>query len=571
MSGTDALERELLALLEADERERIREESESDLVAFIRHFWHVVEPATPLVEGWPLEAMCDALMAVTEGHITRLLINVSPGSMKSLLLNCFYPAWEWQRFPHYRYISASYSVALPERDNRRFARLVTSDLYRACWPKIVLARAGDALVENDQTGWKRVASIGSGTTGHRGDRVLIDDANNPQTTESDDVRETTTRWLREIMPSRLNNLDEGAIISIQQRTHEEDATGVLAKYGRDYSWMCIPARFDPTRMCSLVLRRDDEGRPTDVWVDPRGLDDEGNELEGLGMDARGNVVVRPGSPMALAEGELFWPARFSEAAMDEQESTLGPYGWANQYQQLPGERGGGLIRREWWNVWAGDDFPDFGTVIVSLDTAMEEHEQADYNALTAWGAFPGETGSPQLMLRAAWRKRCKLAELVKLVAETCIKVKADYLLIEHKSRGKDVSDEILRLYGDATWQTVLIKVPGGKGAMDKVARLNAVSHLFSGDARRDPTTDLLVYEGGIVWQPDKEWADEVVAEVTAFPRGKHDDWTDTVSQALSFVRKQGVVLRKAEYDADEAEAKRYRRAPGVPYVIGRGG
>src|SRR5262245_20373932 len=56
------------------------------LIAFVRHFWHVLEPEEPLVDGWPVWAMCEHLEAVTDGRINRLLINVPPGFMKSLLV-----------------------------------------------------------------------------------------------------------------------------------------------------------------------------------------------------------------------------------------------------------------------------------------------------------------------------------------------------------------------------------------------------------------------------------------------------------------------------------------------------
>jgi len=45
------------------------------------------------------------------------------------------------------------------------------------------------------------------------------------------------------------------------------------------------------------------------------------------------------------------------------------------------------------------------------------------------------------------------------------------------------------------------------------------------------------WTGGIVYAPDKEWADEVISEVADFPYGEHDDWTDTASQALGWVRR----------------------------------
>src|SRR5215471_6372514 len=56
---------------------------EGGLIEFVRYFWSILEPETKLVEGWLLYDICNHLEAVTFGKVTRLLINVPPGSMKS--------------------------------------------------------------------------------------------------------------------------------------------------------------------------------------------------------------------------------------------------------------------------------------------------------------------------------------------------------------------------------------------------------------------------------------------------------------------------------------------------------
>jgi predicted phage terminase large subunit-like protein len=549
----------------------MKDEAEDDLLVFVRMFWRVVEPVTPLVEGWVLSAMADMLMAVTDGHITRAIVNVPPGSMKSMLLNVFWPAWEWgpQNMPHLRYLSASYSSAIPERDNARLLRVISDPVYLRCWgDRFGIVRAGLTLLENDKTGWKRVISTSSGTTGHRADRILCDDLNDPNDVESESVRAGTIHWVREVMPDRLNNMQTSAIVNVQQRTHEQDATGVLAEHGDGYAWMSIPMEFDPLRLCRVVLRTDEDGSVLQEWVDPRGVDEQGQELAGLYEDERGNLKVRMGSPMAQAEGVLAWPERFPPETVASLKKIKGPYAWAGQYNQAPTVRGGAIIWRDWWQTWSARHFPSVGTVIVSLDTAIKESEGADYTALTVWGAWEGVDGAPQVMLLDAWRDRLSLAETVARTAETCFRWKADYLLIEDKARGHDASVEIQRQYADRTWETILIKVNSNSG--DKEARLRAVSPLFSGDVRRDPVTGVDTWVGGMVWAPATEWAEEVINEVTAFPRGSHDDYVDTVSQAMAFMRRHGVVLRKAEHDAAELEAKRFRKAPGVPYAIGGG-
>lgn len=552
---------------------QLKAECEADLLAFIRAFWSVLEPETPLVEGWPLEGLCDLLMAISDGHVNRVIINVPPGFMKSLTLNVFWVAWEWgpQNKPHMRYISASYSASLTERDNSKLARLVQSDDYRKLWPQVQLTKDGVGKLETTRTGFKLATSVGGTTTGERADRLLIDDANNPFNVESETIRSTTNLWLREVMPSRLNNITTGVIINLQQRTHEQDATGTLAEFGSGYDWWMVPMEFDPLRTSALVIRRDDDGTPIEVLQDPRGLDEDGNELEGLYVNEQGNLSVRGGSPMALAEGDLAWPERFPEEAISKLKTILGPYGWNGQYQQSPTIRGGGIIRRDWWRLWTAPSFPDLGTVIVSLDTAIKESEESDWNAATAWGAFEGDGGSPNIILTGAFRVRCPLAQLVARVTEFCYEKKADYLIIEDKARGHDVAGEIMRQYSDAPWETILIPA-NGRGAFsgDKVARLHAVTPMFSGDVRKDPITGMDVWAGGYVWEPGKDWSQEVVDEVSAFPRGAHDDYVDTLSQAFAFMRRHGVVLRKVEHERMERDRKMFRRSPSVPYAITRG-
>ncbi len=151
-------------------------------------------------------------------------------------------------------------------------------------------------------------------------------------------------------------------------------------------------------------------------------------------------------------------------------------------------------------------------------------------------------------------------------------------MIEDKARGHDVAAEILRQFSDVPWQTILIPA-NGRGAFsgDKVARLQAVAPLFSGDCRKMPAGSnddgtqrfMDVYSGGMIYAPDRTWADDVITEVANFPRGAHDDQVDVTSMVLAFVRRHGVVLRKIEHERNETEAKKFRRTLSVPYAIGR--
>ena len=70
---------------------------------------------------------------------------------------------------------------------------------------------------------------------------------------------------------------------------------------------------------------------------------------------------------------------------------------------------------------------------------------------------------------------------------------------------------------------------------DKISRVNAVSDMFA---------------SGIVWRPERRFAEEVVEEFAAFPSGDHDDLVDSSTQALLRFR-QGGFLRLNSDEEDE--------------------
>lgn len=433
---------ELLPFLDCDAAQTLcavnREICSRSLLEFVRMFWPFVEPKRELIEGWWLECWCSHLEAVTRGEITRLLGNCPPGFMKSLLTNVFWPAWEWgpRGMPHMRYVSASYSQALTIRDNERMEQVVFSHLYQDLWGHQFSAVENKIKFANDKTGWKFATSVGGIGTGERGDRVIIDDPNNVKDVESETVRASTNQWLTEVMPTRLNDPERSAVVMIQQRSHEEDATGTLLG-GKGDTWehVMVPMRFEPHRARKTMLG----------WRDPRKKD-----------------------------GELAWPERFSERVVADLEARMGPYATAGQFQQIPTPRGGAIIQRDWWMPWppVGDEqhwrhtekrpdgtekivehYPHFECVVASLDPAYGKDDEGDWSAFTLWGIFMERT-RPKVMLKWAWRDRLPLHELVEKVINTCVQHHVDSLLVEAKASGISVVQEVRRLMRAEDWQVI---------------------------------------------------------------------------------------------------------------------
>jgi predicted phage terminase large subunit-like protein len=555
--------------------------------------WHAVEPETPLVKGWPLDAMSEHLQAVSNGDIKRLLINVFPGACKSLTTNVFWPAFIWgpDNKPAKRFIAASYSQKLTIRDNIRFRQIIMSDLYKELWgDRFGPSKDKFTTIEvgNDKLGWKLAGSVGSAMTGFRGDFILLDDPNSVQEAESDSIRESTNDWFRETLPTRLNSAKDSAIVVIQQRTHQTDISGTILDLGLDYTHLSIPAEYDSQRNCVTVIKRDKDGKAVDWWADPRGLDDDGYELTGGDLDA--------------ADGALAWPERFPKSELVKLEAALGPYAYSGQFQQIPSPRGGGIFKTDWWRSWPPQDWddiqraqyarkmPDFSYIVAALDPALTEKQENDYSALTIWGvwqlppgiartttlSFDGTGGlrvqnpdEPKIMLRFAWQKRLQLHGpkeekpehltaqewsspkwleqrqkewgLVEWVAHTCRVYKVDHLLIENKAGGQHVVSELQRLLSQ--WDFGVSPVDPGR--QDKVARAHSVVHLFS---------------NGIIYAPtEMSWFEDLQLQAARFPRAKNDDLVDSMIIALQHLRDTRHALRSEEVVADYEDEL---RAPG---------
>ncbi|MCW2309707.1 phage terminase large subunit [Rhodobium gokarnense] len=298
------------------ERERIAKDAErirarcATLAGFVREAWHVLHPAIDYVHGWHIDAICDHLEAVTRGGITRLLINVPPGTMKSLLVSTFWPAWEWTKEPSRSYLTTSYSEGYAKRDARRMRDLVESEWYQSLWgDRVTLSRKAEISFENTARGYREGKAFAS-LTGGRADRLIIDDPHSTETAESPAERETTARIFRESVPSRLNDPARSAIIIIMQRLHEADVSGQAISLKLGYEHLMLPMEFEPERRCRTSIG----------FQDPR-----------------------------QSSGELLFPERFSREVVERDKVPMGSYAVAGQFQQRPVPREGGMFKRSWFD------------------------------------------------------------------------------------------------------------------------------------------------------------------------------------------------------------------------------
>lgn len=380
-----------------------------------------------------------------------------------------------------------------------------------------------------------------------------DDPHNVREAESDAVRTSTVQWFRESMSNRLNDLKTDAIVVIMQRVHAEDVSGeILSHPELGYVHLCIPMEYESHRHCETSIG----------WSDPR-----------------------------TEDGELAWPDRFPRETLLAFKSL--PYMYSGQYQQAPEPRGGGIIKRHYWQYYDYDKqvefgvaphsnkniikYPAFDYVVASLDSAYTEKEENDPSGFTCWGVFTDKQGRPNIMLIMAWEKRLELhgeiiprrpdeAErdyiaraqphwgLIEWVAHECRRRSADVLLIEGKASGLSVAQEIKRLYGNEGFSVQIVNPRTedsvGRGGNDKVARLWATTHLF---------------QDGIIWVPvgqngyPLEFAEDLISQCAVYPKGRKD-MADSMVYALRHLRRAEHLLRKSEFDEIDADRRRLTKA-----------
>jgi len=234
--------------------------------------------------------------------------------------------------------------------------------------------------------------------------------------------------------------------------------------------------------------------------------------------------------------EPLWPEFWNKKDLLAVKGSLTVGKWEAQWQQNPTSDVSAILKREWWKTWEKDSPPTLSYVLQSYDTAFSKQTNADYSAITTWGVFyPEEGGPPNIILMDAKRGRWDFPELRRIALDEYKYWDPECVLIEAKASGMPLTQE-LRNMG------IPVSNYSPSRGNDKFTRVNSIAPIF---------------ESGLVWCPETRWAEEVVEECAAFPAGEHDDYVDTVTQALRRFREGGFVRHPEDYE-EEPSAPRKR-------------
>lgn len=461
-------------------------------------FAHHVYPG--FKEGPHHRKLARVFQDVLSGKSKRVIVNIAPRFGKSEFSSYLFPPFFLGHFPDKKIIMGTHTASLSEDFGRRIRNLLATDEYRQVFPEVRVADDQKSAQKwsTSKGGQYYAVGVGGSIAGRGADLFVIDDPHSEQDMKSGSriAFDAAWTWFQTGPLQRL--MPNGAIIVIMTRWGDLDITARLLKHQ-----MTSPGS-EPWEVVELPA----------IWPSPDGSE------------------------------RSLWPEQWPIDQLQAKRAGMDPRFWAAQYMQKPTSESAAIVPRGAWRIWDRATPPDCEYIIQSWDTAHEVRTSSDYSACTTWGVWYNEAdnNTPHIILLDAIKARWTFPDLKKKALEYYKEWSPDTCLIEKKAAGGPLIQE-LRAMGIVVSEFSPSRGRAGT-SNDKVARLNAVADIFA---------------SGRVWAPDTRWAREVIEEVASFPVGEHDDYTDTVTQALQRLRNGGFVSLPSDEQDEEPQARSRRR------------
>lgn len=458
-----------------------REKGRRSLAYFIKGAWPQIEQGVYL-SNWHIDAICEHLQAVTAGHIRNLIINVPPGSMKSLSVCVFWSAWMWLINPDLQQLFTSFDAGLTLRDGRRAQEILNSEWFRSRWGHRVRVDPREpggkyyayTGAGTRAGGWRFATSIEGKTTGWHPDVRVFDDPTKPKEATKDNL-EKVIDWHKTTFSNRRRDPNTVAEVGIMQRLAENDLSGYLLAKGK-HVHLNIPLEYD--RTVAYV---------TGIGQYPR--------------DPR------------TEDGESFWKARYTPTVIEETKATTADVGvYSCQFQQNPIPTKGTVFLLDWLIAKKWVTLPAQGIYTQSWDMSFKGESTSDYVAGGLWLNVGAED-----YLVDVYHEKVDFdgaAQAVLDKSKDKLWGKAGAKLIEDKANGPAILSHLRAKVSGL----IPIKVDGNAG---KIARAVASAPYWKA--------------GNVYLPEDAPWLSTFRTEHAHFPRAKNDDLVDMSSQYLNYI------------------------------------
>lgn len=276
------------------------------------------------------------------------------------------------------------------------------------------------------------------------------------------------------------------------------------------------------------------------------------------------LVGREGDDVVVSRASTYDNAKNLDKAFQKQ---LESYKGSKLYQQeVLGEivdlEDGKVVGRDMFRLWpAGKEFPLFEYIVQSYDCAYTDKTYNDPTAMTTWGVFKPLDGPMSVLLIDCWAEHLTFPQLKpKVVDEWQVsygdgkkKKRPDLIIVEAKASGLSLVQELQAMHLPVrAWNP---------GNADKMTRLQITASIFA---------------TGRVWLPEstvrkgyvKDWCEGFLSQICAFPDSAHDDYVDSATQAIRYLKDIGYLDINPEprYD-DEDDYVDVQQRRVNPYAV----
>jgi predicted phage terminase large subunit-like protein len=311
----------------------------TDFRSFVEYVFGVLRPGTPFKRNWHIDAMAHKVSQVASGELKRLIINVPPRHLKSIIASVALPAWYLGHNPSERVVCVSYSAELAKTHSNDFRRVVTDPLYQAVFPKMRVERETDAEIQTTLRGRRYATSIGGTLTGRGGNLTIIDDPLKPGDAISEVSRQRVIEWWSSTMVTRPDDKQAARTVVVMQRIHVEDLAGHLLENEAGFEVLSLPSVAQSTTTYDL---------------------------------GGGRTHTRE-------KGDLLHPAHEPAEVLRKLQKSMGSMLFSAQYQQAPEPAGGKIIKRKMLQYYSEIVRQPTDRIVMSWDVALSEQETGDYS------------------------------------------------------------------------------------------------------------------------------------------------------------------------------------------------
>lgn len=455
--------------------------AQRDFGTFVELAFQVLHPGKKLIHAPYLDVLVMLLEGCAAGCYPRVIVNLPPGYMKSMLISIMYVAWRLGVDPTAKFICISYGDDLAKKHAASTRKLMQSPVYKAIFPGTVLDKKSEDHLTTTKGGHRYATAVGSDITGFRATEIIVDDPIEPEEGSSELKKQKLRSWISSSVLTRFEDNAKNVFILVMHRIAPDDLAGTLQKQG-DYFTLSLPLVAEEKEM--FVTEQD--------------------ELI---------MTRRP--------GELLHPGRMTPKDLERLKREISKHAFASQYQQRPVLGGSGLCSID--RLGRYDKAPNFEVMIHSWDigTTLDGNP----SVCTKWGVAKNSDGRDIMYLIGVVSLKLELPDVRAAIKAADKLDKPDLIGIDHRGAGIGVLQELRK----AGYRHVYPAGEEGKSNESKIDRFaQALVHMYDGVVRFPVSAPFL---------------DNVFNALAAFPNSKEADLIDSIAQVVACMKRALMLAR----------------------------